>query len=27
MLNSQHSLYLLAEAINWQVFDDQFGPL
>lgn len=27
LLNSQHSLYLLAEAINWQVFDDQFGPL
>jgi IS5 family transposase len=27
MLNSQHSLYLLAEAINWQVFDEQFGPL
>ncbi len=27
MLNPQHSLYLLAEAINWQVFDDQFGPL
>src|SRR3977135_1516090 len=27
MLNPQHSLYLLAQAINWQVFDDQFGPL
>ena len=27
MLNPQHSLYLLAEAINWQVFDEQFGPL
>jgi len=27
MLNSQHSLYMLAEALNWQVFDDQFGPL
>jgi IS5 family transposase len=27
LLNSQHSLYLLAEAINWQVFDEQFGPL
>lgn len=27
MLNSQHSLYLLAETINWQLFDDQFGPL
>lgn len=27
MLSSQHSLYLLADAINWQVFDDQFGPL
>jgi hypothetical protein len=27
MLNPQHSLYLLAETINWQVFDEQFGPL
>jgi IS5 family transposase len=27
MLNPQHSLYLLAEAINWQGFDNQFGPL
>ncbi len=27
MLNPQHSLYLLTEAINWQVFDEQFGPL
>lgn len=27
MLNPQHSLYMLAEAINWQVFDGQFGPL
>lgn len=27
MLNPQHSLYQLAEAINWQVFDEQFGPL
>src|SRR5215216_2694684 len=27
MLNPQHSLYLLAEAINWQVFDEQFGSL
>lgn len=27
MLNPQHSLYLLAEAINWQLFDDHFGPL
>lgn len=27
MLNPQHSLYQLAEAINWQVFDQQFGPL
>ena len=27
MLNPQHSLYLLAEAINWQVFEHQFGPL
>jgi transposase, IS5 family len=27
MLNPQHSLYLLAEAINWQLFDEQFGPL
>jgi transposase, IS5 family len=27
MLNPQPSLYLLAEAINWQGFDDQFGPL
>lgn len=27
MLNPQHSLYLLSEAINWQVFDDQFGLL
>jgi transposase, IS5 family len=27
MLNPQHSLDRLAEAINWQVFDEQFGPL
>src|SRR5436305_516906 len=27
MLNPQHSLYLLAETINWQVFEGQFGPL
>jgi len=27
MLDPQHSLYLLAEAINWPIFDDQFGPL
>lgn len=27
MLDPQHSLYLLAEAINWQVFDEQFGSL
>ena len=27
MLNPQHSLYQLAEAINWQSFDEQFGPL
>lgn len=27
MLDPQHSLYLLAEAINWLVFDEQFGPL
>src|ERR1044072_9135662 len=27
MLDSQHSLYMLAEAINWQIFDEQFGPL
>ena len=27
MLNPQHSLYLLAEAINWQGFDEQFGSL
>jgi transposase, IS5 family len=27
MLDPQHSLYLLAEAINWHIFDEQFGPL
>jgi IS5 family transposase len=27
MLNPQHSLYMLAEAINWQLFDEKFGPL
>jgi transposase, IS5 family len=27
MLDPQHSLYLLAEAINWHTFDEQFGPL
>lgn len=27
MLDPQHSLYLLAEAINWQIFDEQFGSL
>ncbi|HYP29975.1 MAG TPA: hypothetical protein VE262_24920 [Blastocatellia bacterium] len=27
MPNPQHSIYLLAEAINQQVFDSQFGPL
>jgi len=27
MLDPQHSLYMLAEAINWPVFDEQFGPL
>jgi transposase, IS5 family len=27
MLDPQHSLYRLAEAINWPVFDEQFGPL
>jgi transposase, IS5 family len=27
MLDPQHSLYLLAQSINWQVFDEQFGPL
>jgi transposase, IS5 family len=27
MLDPQHSLYLLTEAINWQVLDEQFGPL
>jgi IS5 family transposase len=27
MLDPQHSLYMLAEAINWPVFDQQFGPL
>jgi IS5 family transposase len=27
MLDHQHSLYLLAEAIDWQVFDEQFGSL
>ena len=27
MLNPQHSLYQLAEAIHWQVFDEHFGPL
>ena len=26
MLNPQYSLYLLAEAIPWQTFDEQFGP-
>ena len=27
MRNPQHSLYLLAEAINWQLFDEPFAPL
>ena len=27
MLDPHHSLYLLAEAINWPVFDEMFGPL
>jgi hypothetical protein len=27
MLDPQHSLYLLAEAINWHIFDEQFGSL
>ena len=27
MLDPQHSLYMLAEVINWPVFDEQFGPL
>lgn len=27
MLDPQHSLYMLAEAINWPVFDEQLGPL
>src|SRR5215216_2654533 len=27
LLDPQHSLYLLAEAINWPVFDEQFGLL
>ena len=27
MLNPHHSLYMLAEAINWPVFDQQFGLL
>jgi transposase, IS5 family len=27
MLDPQHSLYMLAGAINWPGFDEQFGPL